>query len=201
MGNYAYIRVSTKDQNLDRQIISMEEIGIEKKNIFYDKKSGKNFDRPGYIRLMKTLRPRDTLYIKSIDRLGRNYSEIIIQWQEISKRNIAIVVLDMPMLDTRPKNVEDQSLTSKFLSDMVLQIMSYTAQVERELNLQRQAEGIAAAKAKGKKLGRKRKPQPENYLEVYRLWKSKKISSRQAGTLLNVSHSTFLSWAKETDSG
>ena len=193
--DFGYVRVSCKTQHEDRQKISMQELGIAEERIYVDKKSGKDFDRPEYIRLMKELSPGDTLYIKSIDRLGRNYKSIIEEWQRLSRKNVYIVILDMPMLDTRPKN-ETENLTTTFLCDMVLQILSYVAQTEREYIKQRQREGIAAAKAKGKTLGRKKKKKPENFIEVYNRWQKKEISSRQAGELLGVSHTTFLNWAK-----
>ena len=144
---YGYMRVSTKEQNEDRQLIAMLEFGVKESHLFMDKQSGKDFNRPSYLKLLSTLRPGDVLVVKSIDRLGRDYEEIIEQWRIITKeRQVAIVVLDMPLLDTRQK---DRDLTGIFIADLVLQILSYVAQTEREFNRQRQSEGIAAAKAKG----------------------------------------------------
>ena len=147
---YGYIRVSSKEQNEDRQRIAMQEFGVAENCIFMDKQSGKDFDRPGYKRLMQKLKPDDTLVIKSIDRLGRNYEEILEQWRFITKkRQAAIVVLDMPLLDTR----QGRDLTGTLIADIVLQLLSYVAQTEREFIRQRQAEGIAATKARGVKFG------------------------------------------------
>ena len=147
---YGYIRVSSKEQNEDRQRIAMQEFGVPENCVFMDKQSGKDFDRPGYKRLMQKLKPDDTLVIKSIDRLGRNYDEILEQWRLLTKeKQIAIVVLDMPLLDTR----QGRDLTGVLIADIVLQLLSYVAQTEREFNHQRQAEGIAAAKARGSTSG------------------------------------------------
>ena len=152
------MRVSAKDQNESRQLVAMEELSIPKRRIYADKQSGKDFNRPAYQRLMKKLRPGDVLYIHSIDRLGRNYDEIIDQWRYITKeRRADIVILDMPLLDTRKK---DQDLTGAFIADLVLQILSYVAQTERENIRKRQAEGIAAAKQKGVRFGRPEKIPP-----------------------------------------
>lgn len=149
---YGYVRVSTKDQNEARQVIAMRNFGIEEQHIFIEKQSGKNFNRPQYIRLLRKIRAKDTLVVKSIDRLGRNYDEIIAQWRIITKeKRASIVVLDMPLLDTR----RDRDLTGTLIADIVLQLLSYVAQTERELIKQRQAEGIAAAKAKGVHFGPK----------------------------------------------
>ena len=152
MGNvYGYIRVSSKDQNEDRQVIALQELNIPKKNIFLDKQSGKDFARPQYQRLMKKLKKDDLLYVKSIDRLGRNYEEILEQWRVLTKqKEIDIVVLDMPLLDTR----RGKDLMGTFLSDIVLQVLSFVAENERKNIRQRQAEGIAAAKARGVRFGR-----------------------------------------------
>lgn len=152
------MRVSAKDQNESRQLVAMEELSIPKRRIYADKQSGKDFNRPAYQRLMKKLRPGDVLYIHSIDRLGRNYDEIIDQWRYITKeRRADIVILDMPLLDTRKK---DQDLTGAFIADLVLQILSYVAQAERENIRKRQAEGIAAAKQKGVRFGDRKKSPP-----------------------------------------
>ncbi|MBR1396378.1 MAG: recombinase family protein, partial [Selenomonadaceae bacterium] len=147
---YGYIRVSSKDQSEDRQLIAMTEFGVPNENIFIDKQSGKHFNRPAYQRLLQKLKPNDTLVIKSIDRFGRNYAEILEQWRIITKeKQVSIVVLDMPLLDTRQRH----DLIGTFITDLTLQILSYVAQTEREFNHQRQAEGIAAAKARGVKFG------------------------------------------------
>lgn len=160
MKSYGYIRVSTKEQNEDRQLIAMREFGIAYEDIIVDKQSGKDFDRPGYKKLMKKLKAGDTLVIKSIDRLGRNYDEILEQWRHITKeKHVGIVVLDMPLLDTR----QGRDLTGVLIADIVLQLLSYVAQTEREFNRQRQAEEIAVAKARGVHFGRNFKDRGENY--------------------------------------
>lgn len=188
---YAYVRVSTKDQNEERQLIAVREFGVEEKNIVIEKLSGKNFDRPKYKALLRKMRPGDTLVIKSIDRLGRNYDEILEQWRIITKKKeAAIVVLDMPLLDTR----HDRDLTGTLISDIVLQLLSYVAQTERDFIKQRQAEGIAAAKARGVKFGRRPMAIPDNFDEVYALWKKGKISARKAASRLSVSNHTFAKW-------
>ena len=155
---YGYIRVSTREQNEARQLDALYKAGVEEKKIYMDKQSGKDFDRQGYQRLLHRLRPGDTLFVKSIDRLGRNYNEILEQWRLITKeKNAAIVVLDMPLLDTR----QDRDLTGTLIADIVLQLLSYVAQTERESIRQRQREGIAAAKARGVRFGREAIPVPE----------------------------------------
>ena len=187
---YGYVRVSTRVQNEERQLIAMNDFGIDR--IFMDKQSGKDFDRPQYKKMVKKLKPDDILVIKSIDRLGRNYEEILEQWRFITKeKNAAIVVLDMPLLDTR-KNTD---LTGTLIADIVLQLLSYVAQTEREFIRQRQKEGIAAAKVRGVKFGRVPMPKPNNYNEVYAMWKARTISGREADRMLNVSHYTFYNWA------
>ncbi len=186
---YGYARVSSKDQRLDRQMDALLAAGVERKNIVSDKQSGKNFSRKGYERLRRRLRPGDTLYIASIDRLGRNYQEIIEQWRQITRDIGAdIVVLDMPLLDTRRRG---QDLTGMFMADMVLQILSYVAQIEREKIRTRQAEGIAAAKARGVHFGRRSKPLPEAFGEVAELWRKKEISLDEALKRLCVSRTYF----------
>lgn len=193
---YGYIRVSTREQNADRQIIAMRNFGIEASNIILDKQSGKDFERPGYQRLARKLKAGDTLVIKSIDRLGRNYDEILEQWRVLTKeKQVAIVVLDMPLLDTR----QGRDLTGVLIADIVLQLLSYVAQTEREFNHQRQAEGIAAAKAKGIHFGRKFKDRGENYESVMAAWHRGELSGRAAAKALNVAHGTFQRWCKETD--
>ena len=191
---YGYIRVSTKDQNEDRQRIAMQEAGVPQNAIFSDKQSGKNFDREGYHRLLQKLKPGDTLIVKSIDRLGRNYDEILEQWRMISKeRQVGIVVLDIPLLDTR----QGKDLTGTLIADIVLQLLSYLAQIEREFILQRQAEGIAAAKRRGVHFGREPMERPSAYYSVYQEWKTGKLSARAAARALGISHTTFLRWSKE----
>lgn len=194
MADFGYIRVSSIDQNEERQLIAMRKEGIPEKHIFLDKQSGKDFDRPGFRRLINTLRPGDVLFVKSIDRLGRNYDEILFQWRFlVEKKKIAIVVLDMPLLDTRDR----KDLMGKVISDIVLQLLSYVAQTEREFILQRQAEGIAAAKARGIHFGRKPMERPQELNEVVRQHRSGELTSRQAASVCGVSHTTFLRWEKE----
>ena len=189
---YGYIRVSTKDQHEDRQMIAMQEFGVSEKRIYMDKLSGKDFDRPQYKRLLRRLKGGDTLVVKSIDRLGRDYSEIQNQWRIITKEKKAnIVVLDMPLLDTRQKG---RDLTGTFIADPVLQILSYVAQVERENIKQRQAEGIAAAKAKGVRFGREKMPIPEEFYALRTRYREGSITARAAARELGVAHSTFLKW-------
>lgn len=164
---YAYVRVSTKEQNEDRQLAAMKEVDVSRENIYMDKQSGKDFDRPQYKRLLRKLKPGDILYIKSIDRLGRNYEEVMEHWRIITKdKGVDIVVIDMPILDTR----RDKNLLGTFISDLVLTLLSYVAENERGTIRMRQAEGIAAAKAKGVRFGRPPKPLPENFHEVYQQW-------------------------------
>ena len=190
---YGYIRVSSKDQNDERQRIAMRNFGILKENIYFDKQSGKDFDRPAYNQLIKKLNPNDTLVVKSIDRLGRNYTEILEQWRLITKEKQAnIVVIDMPLLDTR----KNRDLIGTLISDIVLQLLSYVAQTEREFIHQRQAEGIVAAKARGVKFGRKAMKIPNEFEEIYNKWKNGEISARNAAKCLNVSPNTFLKWTK-----
>lgn len=189
MEQYAYIRVSTKEQNIDRQVQALESYRIPKKNIYCDYQSGKDFERPAYQKLMKKLKEGDLLIIKSIDRLGRNYDDILVQWQYITKEIKAnILVLDMELLDTRQKA---GNLTGTLIADLVLQILAYVAQTEREFISQRQAEGIAAAKRKGKKFGRPEKKMPDQFKEICQKCKKGEVSTRQAADLLGVSHTTF----------
>ena len=191
--SYGYIRVSSKEQREDRQVIAMREAGVPEKNIYMDKQSGKDFERKGYQRMVKKLKPDDTLFVKSIDRLGRNYDEILEQWRIITKeKRAAIVVLDMPLLDTR----QGYDLTGTLIADIVLQLLSYVAQTEREFIRQRQAEGIAAAKEKGVHFGRTPMEQPPEYMEVYETWSKGELSARAAARNLGISHQTFLKWAK-----
>ena len=191
---YGYVRVSTKEQNEDRQMVAMRDFGIADDRIILDKQSGKDFDRPGYQQLMRKLKAGDTLVIKSIDRLGRNYDEILEQWRLLTKeKQVAVVVLDMPLLDTR----QGRDLTGVLIADIVLQLLSYVAQTEREFNHQRQAEGIAVAKAKGIHFGRKFKDRGENYKSVMAAWRRGEISGRAAAKELGVAHGTFQRWCRE----
>lgn len=191
MQNYGYIRVSSKDQNEERQVIALTEAGIDKNHLFIDKQSGKDFNRKQYKRMLRKLKADDVLMVKSIDRLGRNYDEILEQWCLLTKeKGVDIVVLDMPLLDTR----RDRDLTGKLIADIVLQLLSYVAQTEREFIHQRQAEGIAAARARGVKFGRRPKEIPSEFNDVYNRWINKEISAREAGKILGVAHKTFLKW-------
>jgi len=191
---YGYVRVSSREQNEDRQLVAMRDFGVEDVNIFLDKQSGKDFQRQGYRRLLKKLRLGDTLIIKSIDRLGRDYGEILEQWRVITKeKQTAIVVLDIPLLDTRQK---DRDLTGTFIADLVLQILSYVAQQEREFIRQRQAEGIEAAKARGVKFGKPPMERPAALPSVREIWERGEISAREAGRRLGVNYKTFQSWAE-----
>ena len=192
---YGYMRVSTRDQNETRQRIDLLKYRIPESNIFLDKQSGKDFDRPSYRQLIGKLKPKDTLVIKSIDRLGRNYEEILEQWRMITKDiRASIVVLDMPLLDTRKEN----DLTGTLISDIVLQLLSYVAQTERELIRKRQAEGIAAAQARGVHFGRKPLPRPKDFDALLAQWKDGAISARAAAKQLQISHQTFLRWARKS---
>lgn len=200
MRNYGYVRVSTKDQNEDRQYIALRELCIPEENIFMDKQSGKDFVRPQYRRLVRRLKKDDLLYVKSIDRLGRNYTEILEQWRILTKEKGAdIVVLDMPLLDTR----RGKDLMGTFLSDIVLQVLSFVAENERSNIRQRQAEGIAAAKARGVRCGRPPLPLPENFQEVYRAWRGKQITLKQAAQACQMPEGTFYAKAVrvETQTG
>ena len=193
---YGYVRVSTAHQNIDRQIASMLEQGVPKRNIFIDKQSGKDFNRPGYKRLVKKLRQGDTLVISSVDRLGRDYEEIIKQWRKITKEIKAfILVVDLPILDTRMKNEYD--ITGTLIADVVLALFGYVAQMERENTRSRQAEGIAVAKAKGVSFGRPPKEKPlelDVYIEKYL---KRDVSSREAAKAVGIPQSTFLKWVQE----
>lgn len=190
---YGYIRVSSADQHEDRQKIAMEEFAIPAKNLFIEKQSGKDFDRPIYRRMLRKLQKGDILYIKSIDRLGRNYDEILEQWQKLTKqKGVDIVVLDMPLLDTR----RGKDLIGTFLSDIVLQVLSFVAENERANIRQRQAEGIAAAKARGVRFGRMPRPLPENFQECYFQWKAGKLSTAKAAEACGLPESTFRDKAK-----
>ena len=185
---YGYIRVSTREQNEDRQWIALREVGVPEQNILLDKQSGKDFHRPQYRRLVRKLKRDDLLYIKSIDRLGRNYGEILEQWRLLTKeKGVDIVVLDMPLLDTR----RGKDLMGTFLSDIVLQVLSFVAENERVNIRQRQAEGIAAAKARGVRFGRPPKPLPENFHSAYQRWRADKITGTAAAKECGMPLSTF----------
>ena len=185
---YGYIRVSTRDQNEDRQVIALREMAVPEGNIYMDKQSGKDFQRPQYRKLVRHLKKDDLLYIKSIDRLGRNYKEILEQWRILTKeKGVDIAVLDMPLLDTR----RGKDLMGTFLSDIVLQVLSFVAENERTNIRQRQAEGIAAAKARGVKFGRPSTPLPDNFHEVHQAWRSKKIPLREAALACGMPEGTF----------
>ena len=191
---YGYVRVSTKEQNEDRQILALSDFPISRENLYTDKVSGKDFPRPQYQRMVKKLRKGDILVVKSIDRLGRNYEEILEQWRRLTKeKGVDIVVIDMPLLDTRNKN----DLTGTLIADIVLNLLSYVAQTERENMRQRQAEGIAAARKKGVKFGRPPIPVPEAFEKVSKRWENGEISSRNAAMQLGISQNTFLRWSKK----
>lgn len=192
---YGYVRVSTKEQHTDRQMAAMEKAGIPKNQIYEDKQSGKDFNRPQYKRLIRKLKTGDVLYIKSIDRLGRDYDEIIQQWRKITKEmEVDIVVIDFPLLDTRAR---ENDITGIFIADLVLQILSYVAQVERENIRQRQKEGIEVAKIKGIQFGRPKKELPSNFSVIYEQWAEKRISAREAARRLHVDHKTFGKWVRQ----
>ena len=194
--DYGYVRVSTKEQNELRQVLALREAGIADRNIFLDKQSGKDFERQNYKKLIRKIKSGDTLVIKSIDRLGRNYDEILEQWRIIAKeKGTAIVVLDMPLLDTR----KNKDLTGTLIADIVLQLLSYVAQTEREFIRQRQAEGIAAAKLQGVRFGRKPREKPPEYGSLKELGVRGEISAREAARRLGITHRTFLSWVNTTN--
>ncbi len=185
---YGYIRVSTREQNEDRQMIALKEVGVPCENIYMDKQSGKDFVRPQYKKLIRKMKKDDLLYVKSIDRLGRNYAEILEQWRILTKdKGMDIVVLDMPLLDTR----REKDLMGTFLSDVVLQILSFVAENERASIRQRQAEGIAAAKARGVKFGRPSSRLPDNFHDVYQRWKNGKITGTAAAVECGMALSSF----------
>lgn len=190
---YGYIRVSTREQNEDRQLIALREMAVPEANLFIDKQSGKDFQRPKYKKLVRKLKKDDLLYIKSIDRLGRNYEEIQNQWRILTKeKGVDIVVLDMPLLDTR----RGKDLMGTFLSDIVLQVLSFVAENKRTNIRQRQAEGIAAAKARGVRFGRPPRPLPENYHSAYQRWKAGAITGTAAARECGMPLSTFRYWAE-----
>ena len=185
---YGYVRVSSTDQNEDRQMIALSEAGVSKKNIYMDKMSGKDFERPQYQMMLKKIKAGDLVYIESIDRLGRNYEEILKQWCFITKdKNVDICVIDMPLLDTR----QGKDLMGTFIVDLVLQILSFVAQNERENIKKRQAEGIAAAKAKGVRFGRPEKNVPNDFMAFIGLWEQKKLPLAEVLKQCNMSEATF----------
>ena len=185
---YGYIRVSTREQNEDRQLVALRELSIEEDNLFVDKQSGKDFERPRYRQMVRKLKKDDLLYVKSIDRRGRNYGEILEQWRILTKeKGIDIVVLDMPLLDTR----RGKDLMGTFLSDIVLQVLSFVAENERANIRQRQAEGIAAAKARGVRFGRPPRPLPDSYHSAYHRWKAGAITGTAAAKECGMALSTF----------
>lgn len=195
MGNiYGYVRVSSRDQNEGRQLIAMEEKNVPKINIYIDKQSGQNFDRPMYNKLVKKLKHNDLLYIKSIDRLGRNYEEILTQWRILTKeKKIDIVVIDMPLLDTRT----GKDLMGTFIADLVLQLLSFISENERKTIKQRQKEGIIAAKQRGVKFGRPEKPLPENFAQLYSQWQAKEVSAAEIANQCDFSQATFYNKVKK----
>ena len=185
---YGYVRVSSVDQNEDRQMIEMQRVGVPENNIYIDKQSGKNFDRPNYKRLVRKLKEGDLLYILSIDRLGRNYEEIQNQWRILTKeKGIDIVVIDMPLLDTR----QGKDLMETFIADIVLQILSFVAQSEREKIKERQEQGIAAAKARGVRFGRPEKEVPEDFAQMVKAWEKKKLPLTELLQKCDMSEATF----------
>lgn len=191
---YAYIRVSSQEQNEERQLVAMRQLNIQDKNMYIDKQSGKDFDRPNYNKMVNKMKPGDLLYILSIDRLGRNYEEIQNQWRVLTKeKNIDICVIDMPLLDTR----NGKDLMGTFIADLVLQILSFVAQNERENIRKRQAQGIAAAKAKGVKFGRPEIPVPEDFVKIVGAWKKGKIPIGTALEQSKMSESTFYRRVRE----
>ena len=191
---FGYIRVSTKEQNEDRQLIALNEYNVPEKNIYMDKQSGKDFDRKQYKRMLKSVKENDLIIIKSIDRLGRNYAEILEQWRMITKiKKADIFVIDMPVLDTR----RGKDLMGTFLSDIVLQVLSFVAENERNNIKQRQAEGIAAAKAKGIRFGRPPKKLPSNFMTIYKKWVNKELSVKEAAKACDMPTTTFFYKAKK----
>ena len=194
---FGYARVPSKDQNLARQISALKEAGIDKRNIFTDRQSGKDFDRPGYRKLVEKLQKQDELYIKSFDRLGRNYNEILEQWRFLTKvRGINMIVLDFPLLDTRHSS---GGVTGEFIADLILQILSYVAQVERENTHQRQKEGIREAQRRGVRFGRPRLPIPDEFDKVADAVRQKKISLRKGAGMLGISYTTLRNWMKRQE--
>lgn len=194
MNMYGYVRVSSRDQNEERQLVALRDFGVPRQHIYLDKQSGKDFNRGGYQRLLRRLRPGDCLVFLSIDRMGRNYEEILEQWRVITKeKHVDIVILDMPLLDTRQRS---RDFAGAFVADLVLSILSFVAQTEREFIARRQAEGIAAAKARGVRFGRRPMERPAAFEDVKSAWQRGEVSARQAAASLGISHPTFLRWVK-----
>lgn len=188
MITYGYVRVSSTDQNEDRQMIALHQVGVEDKHIFMDKQSGKDFDRPQYKKMVKKMRHGDLLYVLSIDRLGRNYDEIQHQWRILTKEiGIDVCVIDMPLLDTR----RSKDLLGTFVADLVLQVLSFAAHNERDNIRKRQAEGIAAAKARGVHMGRPNKKVPDDFPEIVKQWEKKQITIKEAASRCDMCESTF----------
>ncbi|GFI46820.1 putative transposon Tn552 DNA-invertase bin3 [Lachnospiraceae bacterium] len=191
---YGYVRVSTREQNEDRQMIAMGEIQVPEKNIFMDKLSGNDFERPMYRKLLKKLKPDDLLYIKSIDRLGRNYEEILEQWRILTKeKKVDVVVIDMPLLDTR----RGKDLLGTLIADLVLTLLSYVSENERSNIKSRQKEGIQAAKLRGVQFGRPEKPIPDNFRQIYDRWAAKEISAKEAAMQCGLTTDTFYRRARK----
>lgn len=185
---YGYIRVSTREQNIERQMISLQEAGVNKENIYIDKQSGKNFQRPEYMKMISVVKEGDLIIVKSIDRLGRNYQEIMEQWGIITKeKKVDIRILDMPLLDT----TKTKDLLGTFISDVVLQLLSFVAENERDNIRQRQAEGIAAAKARGVRFGKPAIPMPDNFPELYKQWEADNLTINELASLCNMGRSTM----------
>ena len=198
MTEYGYVRVSSRDQNVSRQLDALRAFPVAEGRIYVDHVSGRSFERPGWARLMETLAPGDLVVVTSIDRLGRNYEEILGQWRHLTHtRRVNIVVLDMPLLDTRAQ-LGETGITGRFISDLVLQILSYVAQVERENIHRRQAEGIAAARARGTRFGRPLKERPAQYREVVGSYKRGELTKTRAAQLLGVSRATFDKWLAQS---
>ena len=192
---FGYARVSSREQNEDRQIIALKEMGVSEENIYTDKLSGKDFNRPGYQKLVKRLKSGDLVVVKSIDRLGRDYQEILEEWRKIVRTKGAdIEVIDLPLLNTTQ---EIDGIAGVLIADILLRLLAYVSQTEREFIKQRQAEGIAAAKARGQRFGRPPKDRGPEFEELKQLWKESKISATKAAQILGVTHVTFLKWARE----
>lgn len=195
---YGYARVSSRDQNLDRQMDALRAFPIPERRIFADRYTGATFDRPSYQALLRRLAPGDLLVVTSVDRLGRSYEEILEQWRNLAhRRRVDIVVLDMPLLDTRSTANTVNGVTGTFIADLVLQILSYVAQIERENTRQRQAEGIAAARARGKRFGRPAKERPESYADVVRALRGGKLTKGEAARELGVCRATLVKWLEQ----
>lgn len=196
MAQYGYARVSSKEQHTDRQLNALEEFGITKENIFQDKQSGKDFKRPAWNRMLETVQPEDVLVVSSIDRMGRNYTEILEQWRVLThEKQTRVVVLDMPLLDTRDK----QDLTGVFIADLVLQLLSYIAETERLRIRQRQAEGIAAAKSRGVRFGRPRVTYPEGFMDAYKRWRAGDAKLQDCCEELQISKDTFYRYVRRLE--